>query len=120
MGAFAESEVVRRDMKNECITRMAQSDRLTGVLLVLAVCLSIMTVKSSAQPQTSRVTAQKLPANAKVHEMTEDEIRKYDTEAAPKTKGKAGPVVRKPSSGLNGINPSWFAILEQQQTFVAS
>lgn len=60
-----------------------------------------------------------LPAGAKVHEMTPQEMKKYDDEASAKIEIKPGPIIRAPKSGIETIDPAILGILRQQKLAVS-
>jgi hypothetical protein len=99
----------------------------TKILVVAGLSISSLLLSaqqpapiSSSQPQIGLATTQKLPANAKVHPMTADEMRKFATEERAKSRAKAGPRITSPKFGLRGLPLSTVTTLNNQKAFAVS
>jgi len=98
------------------MTRQRIMDGL--ILCVMAIAtLKVCTSQSSPEEKVGKTISWKagLPADAKVHEMTSEEMKKYDSEAVAKSEIKAGPVIHAPVRGIEAIDPEKFKMLQQQK-----
>ncbi|WP_348263420.1 hypothetical protein P8935_02430 [Telmatobacter sp. DSM 110680] len=92
------------------------------ILCVMAITtLEICTSQSSPEEKEGKNVSWKtgLPANAKLHEMTSEEMTKYDRDAAAKAEIKAGPVIHAKMRGIEAIDPEKFKRLQQQKLAIA-
>jgi hypothetical protein len=96
---------------------------MNGLILSLLVAAAVNVCVSQSNPQQDvgkTISWQKdLPPNAKLHEMTPDEMKKYDSEAMAKAEVKTGPIIHADRRGIEAIDPAKLQILQQQKLAVS-
>jgi hypothetical protein len=117
----------RQQQRNQLQGNDMLLNATTKILVVAGLSISSLLLSaqqpapiSSSQPQIGLATPQKLPANAKVHPMTADEMRKFATEERAKSRAKAGPRITSPKFGLRGLPLSTVTTLNNQKAFAVS
>src|ERR1700722_10745486 len=102
---------------------MTRGTAIDGLILSILAAASVNVCVSQSNPEQDAgktISWQKdLPPNAKLHEMTPEEMKKYDTEALAKAVVKPGPIIHAERRGIEAIDPEKLKILQQQKLAVS-
>jgi hypothetical protein len=103
------------------MTKQALVDGLLLCVMAMATLEVSTSQQSNPEERVGKTVSWKagLPTDAKLHEMTSEELKKYDTDAVAKAEIKAGPVIVAKVRGIEAIDPDKFKMLQKQKLAAA-